>query len=155
MDLPDQLALPLSSGRPYWYWLGGRPALDLVNTLRERWWRRVETLVTPDDLGHWLVAAGVVITPPAVTRADLERARALREALDAAVVAAAAGQTLPDGTDAALAAALAAAPPLETVAIGSDGAVVLTGARAGTSAAQALAAIALDAADMLAAGALG
>jgi hypothetical protein len=39
----------------WWYWLGGRPALDLVNTLRERWRRRVETLVTPGDLGLWLV----------------------------------------------------------------------------------------------------
>ena len=53
-DLPERLELPLASGEPWWYWLGGRPALDLVNTLRERWRRRVETLVTPADLGLWL-----------------------------------------------------------------------------------------------------
>ena len=56
-DLPEELALPLASGAAWWYWLGGRPAVDLVNTLRERWRRRVETLVTPDDLGLWLVRA--------------------------------------------------------------------------------------------------
>ena len=56
-DLPEELALPLASGAEWWYWLGGRPAIDLVNTLRERWRRRVETLVTPDDLGLWLVRA--------------------------------------------------------------------------------------------------
>src|ERR671930_168983 len=49
-DLPDTLTLPLRSGEEWWYWLGGRPALDLVNTLRERWHRRVETLVSPADL---------------------------------------------------------------------------------------------------------
>ena len=56
-DLPDDLALPLVTGEPWWYWLGGRPALDLVNTRRERWRRRVETLVTPADLGLWLERA--------------------------------------------------------------------------------------------------
>ena len=71
-DLPEELALPLASGAEWWYWLGGRPAIDLVNTLRERWRRRVETLVTPDDLGLWLVraellpaGAGGVARPPA------------------------------------------------------------------------------------------
>src|SRR4051794_41674537 len=69
-DLPERLALPLPTGEPWWYWLGGRPALDLVNTLRERWRRRVETLVTPGDLERWLVEAGgmagdagVAVTP--------------------------------------------------------------------------------------------
>ena len=38
-NLPEELVLPLASGEPHWYWLGGRPALDLVNTLRERWRR--------------------------------------------------------------------------------------------------------------------
>ena len=59
-DLPDTLALPLRSGEEWWYWLGGRPALDLVNTLREGWHRRVETLVSPADLGLWLARAGLV-----------------------------------------------------------------------------------------------
>ncbi len=58
-DLPDDLALPLESGAPWWYWLGARPSVDLVNTRRERWRRSVETLVTPDDLAQALVAAGL------------------------------------------------------------------------------------------------
>ena len=64
-----------SAGAPWWYWHGGRPALDFVNTLRERWWRNVETLVTEDDLAEWLVATKVLDAPPRVTRADA-RARA-------------------------------------------------------------------------------
>src|SRR5215210_3160186 len=77
-DLPERLELPLASGEAWWYWLGGRPALDLVNTLRERWRRRVETLVTPGDLGVWL-------------------ARALREAIDVCVAAFVAGDPAPAG----------------------------------------------------------
>ena len=56
-DLPEDLALPLETGAPWWYWLGGRPALDFVNTRRERWRRNVETLTSPQDLAGWLVEA--------------------------------------------------------------------------------------------------
>jgi predicted RNA-binding Zn ribbon-like protein len=154
MDLPAALGLPVASGRPYWYWLGGRPALDLVNTLRERWWRRVETLVTPEDLGHWLAAAGLVEAPGPASAADLERARALREAIDAAAVAAAEGRPLPAGTDTAIATALSLAPPRDVVAVSAAG---LTAAieRHGTPVQRALAAVALDAAVMLGPGELG
>ena len=69
-DLPDQLHLPLVSGEPWWYWSGGRPAVDFVNTMRERWRRNVETLVTPGDLAAWLVQAGVMDAPAAVTLID-------------------------------------------------------------------------------------
>jgi predicted RNA-binding Zn ribbon-like protein len=154
MDLPDALSLPLTSGRPYWYWLGGRPALDLVNTLRERWWRRVETLVTPDDLAHWLVATQLLDAPEPVTAADLARARALREAIDAAVVAATDGRPLPAGTDEAIAAALAAAPPRDVVALTPSG-IAAAVERDGTAVQRALAALALDAAAMLGPGELG
>lgn len=96
VDLPDRLALPLASGEPWWYWLGGRPALDLVNTLRERWRRQVETLVTPQDLGRWLVRAGVLEREPGRVPADLlDGVRALREAIDAGVRAAVAGAPPP------------------------------------------------------------
>jgi len=94
MDLPADLSLPLERGAPYWYWLGGRPALDFVNTLRERWWRRVETLVTEDDLAEWLVQAELATDPD--TRGLLGRARELREAIDAGVVATLAGEPLPE-----------------------------------------------------------
>jgi predicted RNA-binding Zn ribbon-like protein len=94
-DLPDELELPLRSGSGHWYWLGGRPALDLVNTLRERWRRRVETLVTTDDLSGWLVQAGLLARPMPVRRAVLEETRELREAIDAGVLAAVTGQPTP------------------------------------------------------------
>src|SRR3954470_9525228 len=88
-DLPERLALPLPTGEPWWYWLGGPPALDLVNTLRERWRRRVETLVTPEDLERWLVRAGGLTdsSDVAVTAEVLAEAHALREAIDACVTA--------------------------------------------------------------------
>jgi predicted RNA-binding Zn ribbon-like protein len=94
-DLPEDLALPLRSGAEWWYWLGGRPAVDLVNTLRERWRRRVETLVTPGDLGLWLVQAQLVPAPPRVTRALLGEARDLREAIDGCMGATLAGASAP------------------------------------------------------------
>ena len=41
---------PPVSGVPYWYWLGGRPALDFVNTRRERWRRDVECLLSVEEV---------------------------------------------------------------------------------------------------------
>ena len=53
-DLPDG---PPEFGAPYWYWLGGRPALDFVNTRRERWRRDVECLLSVQEVVMWLVRA--------------------------------------------------------------------------------------------------
>jgi predicted RNA-binding Zn ribbon-like protein len=78
-----------------WHRFGGRPALDLVNTLRRRWAGGVETLNAPGDLSRWLVAADLAEAEMPVTRAVLRDARALREAIDAAVVAVVAGDPLP------------------------------------------------------------
>src|SRR3954452_19252670 len=96
-DLPERLALPLATGEPWWYWLGGRPALDLVHTLRERRGRRVATLATPRDLERWLVRAGVLAEDAdvAVTPEVLAEARALREAIDACVTALVEDQAFP------------------------------------------------------------
>ncbi|WP_272474968.1 CGNR zinc finger domain-containing protein [Baekduia alba] len=94
-DLPEDLVLPLATGEPWWYWSGGRPAVDFANTRRERWRRGVETLVTPDDLATWFVRAGVMDAPAPVTRAVLEQARELREAIDALMVAQIEGRPLP------------------------------------------------------------
>ncbi|MDQ6805061.1 MAG: ABATE domain-containing protein [Actinomycetota bacterium] len=87
MDLPKDLELPLQSGAPWWYWLGGRPALDFVNTRRERWLRDVEALVTPSDLAGWLTQAELIAQPPTVTPSLLLAAHELREAIDASVQA--------------------------------------------------------------------
>ena len=83
-DLPSELELPLASGEEWWYFVAGRPSVDFVNTLRERWRRRVETLVTDDDLSRWLVRAGVLNEPASVDSALHTSARNLREAIDRA-----------------------------------------------------------------------
>ena len=85
---------PLTSGAPYWYWLGGRPALDLVNTRRERWRRNVECLASDRDAADWLVAAELLPEPGAVPRGLAREARELREAIDAGVRAALAGEPM-------------------------------------------------------------
>jgi predicted RNA-binding Zn ribbon-like protein len=86
-DLPEDLALPLASGAAWWYWLGTRPAVDFVNTRRERWRRDVETLITPTDLSAWLQQVGLTDRPMPVPKVVLGQARELREAIDACVVA--------------------------------------------------------------------
>src|SRR4051794_33101354 len=125
MDLPDDLALPLERGSSWWYWSGGRPAIDFVNTLRERWWRRVETLVTEEDLGEWLVRAEVLSAPPPVAPGLLARARELREHIDAGMVAIVAGDPVPEATRVALARELPFAARPDELVRGSDGALVL------------------------------
>jgi predicted RNA-binding Zn ribbon-like protein len=148
-DLPDELALPLASGAAWWYWLGGRPAIDLVNTLRERWRRRVETLVTPDDLGLWLVCAQLVPAPPKVTRARLGDARELREAIDACMQAALAHDAAPGAAVATIDGWLAHAGARAQLAVAGDGRPVLGQREPADPVKRALAAVALDAARML------
>jgi predicted RNA-binding Zn ribbon-like protein len=148
-DLPDRLGLPLTSGAEWWYWLGGRPALDLVNTMRERWRRRVETLVTPADLGLWLVRAQLVPAPPRVTRTVLGEARELREAIDLCVQAAVVAAPAPASAIRQIDGWLAHAGPRPQLLVGHDGAVALGERPAADSARRALATVALDAARML------
>jgi predicted RNA-binding Zn ribbon-like protein len=87
--------LPLESGAGHWTWFGGRPALDFVNTRRERWRRDIETLVAPADLGVWLVEAG--LAPPGTRSGEQQLAagRRLRDAIDASVDAFIAERALP------------------------------------------------------------
>jgi predicted RNA-binding Zn ribbon-like protein len=147
-DLPDDLALPLASGEPWWYWLGARPALDLVNTRRERWRRQVETLVTPDDLSHWLVAAGLTDRPMRVRREVLGQARELREAIDACVQAVVAGDAPPPAAVTLVDDWLVFAGSRPQLRL-EGGAPVLGERAAADSARRALGMVALDAARML------
>jgi predicted RNA-binding Zn ribbon-like protein len=154
-DLPEELVLPLATGEPWWYWSGGRPAVDFVNTRRERWRRGVETLVTPEDLATWLVRAGVMerLSPPGsavVTRKVLAQAIDLREAIDALLVGAI------DGTPVASTEAitliddwLVFAGVRPQLVAGDGGAPLLTERAAADSPRRALGTIALDAATML------
>jgi predicted RNA-binding Zn ribbon-like protein len=149
-DLPDDLELPLATGAPHWYWLGGRPALDFVNTLRERWRRRVETLVTPADLSGWLVAAELLPAPGGtVSRRLLSEARELREAIDAAVEATVAGRA-PDRRDVELIDRwLVHAGARPALVAGPRGRLALVERPAADSPRRALATVALDAATLL------
>jgi predicted RNA-binding Zn ribbon-like protein len=151
LDLPDELALPLASGEPWWYWLGGRPSLDFVNTLRERWRRRVETLVTPEDLGLWLVRAGVMAESAdvAVTPEVLAEARALREAIDACVTALVDGAPTPPAAVKSIDGWLKYAGARPALVLDPSGVPVLAERGEGHSPRRALGAIALDAARML------
>jgi predicted RNA-binding Zn ribbon-like protein len=147
-DLPDDLRLPLESGEPWWYFIGGRASLDFANTLRERWRRRVETLVTPADLVRWLERAGLVTEGVAADAVTLAAARSLREAIDEAFERAIAGRAPSAESIAVLDASVARArPPLELRLDGET--VVLAERAAGTPVERALAAIALDAAEIL------
>ena len=148
-DLPDDLALPLASGADWWYWLGGRPALDLVNTLRERWRRRVETLTSPSDLAEWLVRAELLREPPRVTRALLDDARDLREAIDVCVQAALAREPAPRAAVARIDGWLGHAAVRPRLVIGDTGAPALGEHEPTDPARAAVAEIALDAARML------
>ena len=125
MDLPDDLALPLERGAPWWYWTGGRPAIDFVNTLRERWRRQVETLVTDDDLAEWLVAARVLPEPPRVAPGLLVRARELREHIDAGMVAVIDGEPVPEATRVAIARELPSAVRPDELVREPDGTLAL------------------------------
>jgi predicted RNA-binding Zn ribbon-like protein len=148
-DLPEELALPLASGAEWWYWLGGRPAIDLVNTLRERWRRRVETLVTPDDLGLWLVRARLLPAPQQVTRARLGEARELREAIDACVQAAVGSAAAPRAAVSVIDGWLAHGDARAQLAVAADGTPVLGELAPVDAVRRALGAVALDAAHML------
>jgi predicted RNA-binding Zn ribbon-like protein len=155
MDLPEDLTLPLERGAPWWYWLGGRPALDFTNTLRERWWRRVETLVTVRDLGEWLVAAGLVEAVPPVSGEQLLRARELREAINTGIEAVLAGAVVPD---AALAVIAREVPHgnVEVEAVrAEDGSVELREAAPADATEHALGLIARDAAQTFGSGEAG
>jgi predicted RNA-binding Zn ribbon-like protein len=64
-----------------WVWDGGRPSIDLLNTVRDRARDARETLGTADDLALWLRAARLFDGD--VDGDDLTAARALRTAIDA------------------------------------------------------------------------
>jgi predicted RNA-binding Zn ribbon-like protein len=147
-DLPEQLAVPLATGEQWWYWLGGRPALNLVNTLRERWRRNVETLTSPSELGLWLVQAQLVPEAPSVSRALLDDTRDLREAIDLCARAAIAGEPAPRAAVREIDRWLPDAGPRLRLTLGDAGVPALD-ERGPSDARAAVASIALDAAQML------
>jgi predicted RNA-binding Zn ribbon-like protein len=67
--------------------VAGRPALDFVATIAERHTTRLERLATPGDLADWITRADLLDKRLSITRAELETAKSLREAIYAAVTA--------------------------------------------------------------------
>lgn len=63
------------------HFTAGRLCLDLAATVGERWRRSFDRLRTPEDLGRWLVEAGLSDSAPQVVHDQLEATRALRDAI--------------------------------------------------------------------------
>jgi predicted RNA-binding Zn ribbon-like protein len=140
---------PFATGAPYWYWLGGRPALDLVNSRRERWRRNVDCLVSDDDVIDWLAAAGLLVVSGSMPRGLLDEARELREAIDAGVRAVVAGRPVPREAIRLIDAWLVLAATRPTLTVGAAGLPRLGERPATDTPRRALGFIALDAAQIL------
>jgi predicted RNA-binding Zn ribbon-like protein len=149
MDLPHDVSLPLASGAPWWYWLGGRPAIDFVNTHRERWWRNVETLVTPADLSLWLQQASLLDEPAAATAGELRGARRLRDAINAGLEAAVERAGTPSRATEEINRWLARVTFPQRLRAGDGGVTALLPMRPADPVRSALAQVALDAATLL------
>jgi predicted RNA-binding Zn ribbon-like protein len=151
MDLPDDLTLPLASGAGWWYWLGGRVAIDLANTHRERWRRNVETLVTPEDLCLWLGQARLLQGQAPITDERLRSARRLRSAIDTGICTAIDHTPTPPVAIDEINGWLRHATPPQRLELSPDR-LVLTTTPPADPVQHALAQIALDAAVMLGTG---
>jgi predicted RNA-binding Zn ribbon-like protein len=87
-----------------WVWDGGRPSIDLLNTVRDRVNRARETLHTPDDLAQWLREAELLDAGD-LDEGALAAARRLRGAIDGLAFSS------PSEEDAAVVNAMAAEAP--------------------------------------------
>ncbi|MBV2153138.1 ABATE domain-containing protein [Kitasatospora sp. SUK 42] len=140
-----------------WVWYGGRPSVDFVNTLRDRYRGGRELLLEPDDLTAWFAAAGQHTAPPAGDPAErlavdeelLARAVRLREAVDDGLRAVVDGTRFPVEAAEVINTWLARAadhPPRLAV---HDGLPTLRHTRRPADATTALTLIAVDAAEIL------
>jgi predicted RNA-binding Zn ribbon-like protein len=80
---------------PRFVFISGRVALDFVHTGGDGWRARWERWLGPADLADWLRACPKLEVDAAVDEEDLERARALREAIWEAAQALLAGRSVP------------------------------------------------------------
>jgi predicted RNA-binding Zn ribbon-like protein len=132
-----------------WSWLGGRPALDFLNTVRDRATVPHETLRTPADLGAWMAAAGLLEAagPPPV--AVLDEARDLRAAIDAVVTTLVTGAPVPADAVTRIDDWLVHAGSRPQLALAADGLPVIGERPPADSPRRALGMIAFDAATLL------
>jgi predicted RNA-binding Zn ribbon-like protein len=130
-----------------WVWYGGRASLDFVNTRRDREANPVEHLRDAGELAAWLTAAGLVTGPAEIDAATFAAALALREDIDALVKACVEDTVAPAGALRRVNDWLTAAQA--SPALRQAGALlVLEPGPAQPGARAALAAIALDAAQL-------
>jgi predicted RNA-binding Zn ribbon-like protein len=122
---------------------GGRPVLDLLGTLSDRGSAEVERLRTWRDVESWVQAAGVHVDDLSGDDADLDRVRALREALYGVVTAGLTGAATAEADRRAVNDAAAAA--VLTPQLTAPGEVRWTGGLAGL-----LGTVARDGLDLLA-----
>src|SRR4051794_10302705 len=146
IDLPEG---PVRVGPAHWYWLGGRPALDFVNTRRERWGRSLDCLTSAEDVVDWLRRAGLLEDSSRRPRGLLGQARELREAIDACVVTAGAGAPADAAAIGTVDEWLAFAGGRPQLALDPGGVPRLGERSPGDSPRRALGLVALDAAQML------
>nr|WP_042191394.1 ABATE domain-containing protein [Kibdelosporangium sp. MJ126-NF4]CEL20051.1 protein of unknown function DUF1470 [Kibdelosporangium sp. MJ126-NF4]CTQ97275.1 protein of unknown function DUF1470 [Kibdelosporangium sp. MJ126-NF4] len=130
-----------------WIFDGGRPCLDLVNTLRDRHLDGRELLTDPAALDEWLVVAGRLARPRHATAEDLALAIRLREAVDRLTRGAA------KTADVRLVNRVAAQIPVPQLRVDQDGPRRILRSAAGPVRA-ALAELAADAIDVVTAGSL-
>lgn len=126
------------------HFLAGRPCLDLVATVGERWRRAFERMPQPADLARWLARSSLGLEGVPATAADLDDAHRLREAIDRAARGLPRGRS-PDPADLAIVNEIAARPALAPQLVPGGG---TTWARP-VSAGAALATVARDAVALL------
>lgn len=141
-----------------WAWDGGRPCLDLVNTVRNRVVAPVETLTCADDVSAWLVGAGLLASgqvgvPDGAVRGDaelLDGARELRTAVEAVLM----GPPVPLEAVATLERWAGAAPRDRLVRDDAGGVSVVPSGRPAEEARAALGLVAADLVDLVRGGGL-
>ena len=124
--------------------VSGRPCLAFCATVGERWRRGFERLRTPRDLARWYSEASVASVPVPVSDPDLDRARALREAVYRTAKALIGGQPPAAGDEKIINHAATAPPPVPRM----DRRIVSLTATGPEPAASALSSVARDAIDL-------
>jgi predicted RNA-binding Zn ribbon-like protein len=135
--------------RAQWVFDGGRPCVDLVNTLRDRHLGGRELLVDGAALTDWLALAGFRCVKVRASDEELMTARSLREAVDRVTLVVVSGAR-PAARDVRLLNRVAAAPvPAPELRIGSDGLPRRALRQPAEPVAAALAVLAADAIDLV------
>jgi predicted RNA-binding Zn ribbon-like protein len=130
-----------------WVWYGGRSSLDFVNTRRDRERAGVEYLTSRADLADWLEALGEA--PGRIDDPLLAEALELREAIDTGVRAVIAGEPTPRAALRTINRWLKVLPERPPQLRGEGGLTLLDTGAERSGARQALARLALDAAQLL------